>query len=259
MKVLWHWVPCERNSSYNFIPIFLKLCTCFPQGLEMCMWFGYNPWIDFYHFFLFVNFVIFWPQTLWKCRDNGYLVSATPHTILYLSLWNFSRFGHGLEIYMWFGYNPWINFYHFFHFVNFVIFWPQTLWKCRNNGYLVSATPHTILYLSLWNFAHAFAMVSRYAYCIWFGYNPWINFYHFFHFVNFVIFWPQTLWKCRDNGYLVSATPHTILYLSLWNFSRFGHGLEICMWFGYNPWINFCHFFHFVNFVISDLRFYESV
>ena len=59
------------------------------------------------------------------------------------------------------GYNPWINFCNFFHFVNFVIFWPQTLWKSGDSGYLVSATPHTILYQSLWNFAHVFAMVWR--------------------------------------------------------------------------------------------------
>ena len=86
MKVLWQWVPCERNFSYNFIPIFLKLRTCFPHGLEMCMWFGYNPWINFCHFFHFVNFVIFWPQILWKCRDSGYLVSATPNTDFYETL-----------------------------------------------------------------------------------------------------------------------------------------------------------------------------
>ena len=62
---------------------------------------------------------------------------------------------------IWFGYNPWINFCHFFHFVNFVFFWPQILWKSGDSGYLVSATPHTILYRSLWNFVHVFAMVWR--------------------------------------------------------------------------------------------------
>ena len=99
------WVPCECNSSYNFIPIFLKLCTCFCHGLEMCIWFGYNLWINFCQFFHFVNFVIFWPQILWKSRDSGYLVSATPHTILYRSLWNFAhvcamvwRCAYGLDI-----------------------------------------------------------------------------------------------------------------------------------------------------------------
>ena len=30
----------------------------------------------------------------------------------------------------------------------------------------------------------------------------------------------------------------------------YGHGLKICMWFGYNPWIIFCHFFHNLNLVI---------
>ena len=98
-------VPCERNSSYNFIPTFFKLCTCFPHGLEICMWFRYNPWIMFCHFCHFVNFVIFWPQILWMCIDNGYLVSATPNTFLYRSLRNFahvfamvSRCAYGLDI-----------------------------------------------------------------------------------------------------------------------------------------------------------------
>ena len=124
---------------------------------------------------------------------------------------------------MWFWCNPWINFCHFFHFLNFVIFWLQILWKCRDSGYLVSTTPHTILYRSLWNFAHVFAMVWRCACGLdiilkLFGYNPWINFCHFFHFVNFVIFWPQILWKCIDNGYLVSTTLiqfHAYLYATL--------------------------------------------
>ena len=96
LNVYRQWVPCERNSSYNyssynFIPIFLKLCTCFLHGLEMCIWFGYNPWINFCDFFHFVNFVIFWPQIVWKCIDSGYLVNATPYTISYLSLCNFAH------------------------------------------------------------------------------------------------------------------------------------------------------------------------
>ena len=57
------WVSCERNSSYSFLPIFLKLCRCFLHGVRMCMWFGYNCWIIFYHFFHFVNLVIFLPQS----------------------------------------------------------------------------------------------------------------------------------------------------------------------------------------------------
>ena len=41
--------------------------------------------------------------------------------------------------------------------MNLVIFRPQ----CIDSGYLVSATPHTILYQSFWNFAHVFSMVWR--------------------------------------------------------------------------------------------------
>ena len=174
MKMLWQWVPCERNSSYNFIPIFLKHCTCFRHDLEMCIWFGYNPWINFCHFFHFVNFVIFWPQILWKSRDSVYFVSATPHTV-FMKLC--TCFCHGLEMCRWFGYNPWINFCHFFHFVNFVIFWPQILWKCIDSGYLVSATPYTTSCLSLCNFAHLFFHGLKM--CMWFGFNPVVNFCHF--------------------------------------------------------------------------------
>ena len=64
MKVLWQWVPCERNSSYNFIPIFLKLCTCYLHGQKMCIWFGCNPCINFCHFFHFVNFQRVWGQKM---------------------------------------------------------------------------------------------------------------------------------------------------------------------------------------------------
>ena len=114
MKVYRQWVPCERNSSNNFIPIFLKLCTCFRHGLEMWMWYGYNPWTIFCHFFHFVNFVIFWPQILWKCIDSGYLVSATPYTVSCLSLCNFAHLlFHGLKMCMWFGFNPAVDFRHF--------------------------------------------------------------------------------------------------------------------------------------------------
>ena len=105
----------------------------------------------------------------------------------------------------------------------------------------MSATPHTILYRSFWNFAHVFAMVWRCA-C---GLDVILEliFVNFFHFVNFVIFWPQILWKCIDSGYHVSATPYTTSCLSVFNFAHlFVHGLKMCMWFGFNPAVNFCPF-----------------
>ena len=94
-------------------------------------------------------------------------------------------FLHGLKMCMWFGYNLCINFCHFFHFVNFVIFRHQILWKCIDSGYLVSATPYTISYLCLCNFAHLFSMIWRCA-C---GLDLiLLLIFVTFHFVNFVIF-----------------------------------------------------------------------
>ena len=78
--------------------------------------------------------------------------------------------------------------------------------------------------------------------CIWFGYNPCINFCYFWHFASFVIFWPQILWKCIDSGYLVSAT-HTISCLSLCNFAHlFFPWFEDVHVVGFNPAVNFCNF-----------------
>ena len=47
------WVPCDCNYSYNFIPVFLKLCTCFLQGLQMFMWFEF-----FFNLFLSLFFTL---------------------------------------------------------------------------------------------------------------------------------------------------------------------------------------------------------
>ena len=52
-------VGTVRNSSYSFMPIHLKLYMCYGHGLKICMWFGYNPWIIFCHFFHNLNLVIF--------------------------------------------------------------------------------------------------------------------------------------------------------------------------------------------------------
>ena len=96
MKVYRQWVSCEHKSFWNF--------ARFLSGLEMCMWFGYNPWIIFCYFFHFVNFVIFWPQILWKCVDSGYFLITTPYTISYLNLCKFAHFFHGLKMCMWVGF-----------------------------------------------------------------------------------------------------------------------------------------------------------
>ena len=44
----------------------------FPYGMRMCMWFGYNCYNIFCHFFHIVNLVIFHPRYI----DSGYLLWA---------------------------------------------------------------------------------------------------------------------------------------------------------------------------------------
>ena len=36
------WMSCERNSSYSFVPIILKLCMYFLHDMKICMGFWYN-------------------------------------------------------------------------------------------------------------------------------------------------------------------------------------------------------------------------
>ena len=59
MKVNGQWAPCARNSSYSFMPILLKIYMCYGHGLNICMWFGYNPVIIFCLFFHHLKLVIF--------------------------------------------------------------------------------------------------------------------------------------------------------------------------------------------------------
>ena len=50
MKAYRQWLHCKHNSLYNFNPLFMQLCTSFFHGLKICMWFGFNPAINFCHF-----------------------------------------------------------------------------------------------------------------------------------------------------------------------------------------------------------------
>ena len=87
--------------------------------------------------------------------------------------------------------------------------------------------------------------------CMWFGYNPQIIFCHFFlqvelsHFSGIIYnnVNGQGIPYGRNSSY--SFIP--ILLKLHW---CFGHGLKICMWFGYNHQIIFCHFFCKLNLAI---------
>ena len=84
----------------SFIQILLKLHWCFGHGLKICMWFGYNPQIIFCLFFRKLNLAILTGIIDNNVMDREYLVGPTPPTVLYQFFRNF----------MWFGYNPQINF-----------------------------------------------------------------------------------------------------------------------------------------------------
>ena len=109
ISVYRQWVPCERNASYNFIPIFFKLCRCFLHGLKMCMSFGYYPCINLCQFLLLCELCHFLTSDSMKvyrqwvpCVHNSlYNYNFIP---IFLKLCTCSP--NGLEMCMWFGYNP---------------------------------------------------------------------------------------------------------------------------------------------------------
>ena len=130
MKVNRQRVPCVRNSSYSFIPIILKLYRCLHHTLKMCMWFGYNPQIKFWHFFCKLNLVVF------RYFDNesewtvGALCAQLLHQFLIQILLKLYRcLDDTLKICMCFGYNPQVNFWHFFRNLNLVVFQAFIQWK----------------------------------------------------------------------------------------------------------------------------------
>ena len=59
MKVYRQWVPCKRNSLYNFNPFFMQLCISFFHDLKVCMWFGFNFAINLCHFSFTLSFFNF--------------------------------------------------------------------------------------------------------------------------------------------------------------------------------------------------------
>ena len=63
-------------------------------------------------------------------------------------------------MWVWFVYNPFVNFSHFLCFVNLpvVFFWHEMLSKCIDSGYLVGATPLTVFHRLFLTFADVFCM-----------------------------------------------------------------------------------------------------
>ena len=77
-----------RNSSYNFIPILLKLCRHCDHALKICMWLGYTPQINFFFFFFFfffwfslnIFYCLFYVQWGWATSSINIRFSPPPTT-----------------------------------------------------------------------------------------------------------------------------------------------------------------------------------
>ena len=133
LSIYRQWVPREHNSSYNFILIFLELCTCFLHVWRCAYAFHIILAIFFVTFFCtFLNFVLYWLFwnfacvffMVWECACGLDVIVR-----LFLSLFPHCELSH---------FSPFI-------YKQLVPF--------------VSATPLTVLYRLLWNFACIFFMV----------------------------------------------------------------------------------------------------
>ena len=112
----------------------------------------------------------------------------------------------------------------------------------------MGTTRPTVLYRFFLNFTGVLVMVLRYA-C---GLDIFVRLF-------FLLFLQVEL--CHFSGIIYNKVNGQGIPCGR-NFSRsfiqilsklhwcFGHGLKICMWFGYNPQIIFCYFLCKLNFVI---------
>ena len=111
----------------------------------------------------------------------------------------------------------------------------------RNSSY--SFIP--ILLKLHWCFGHGLKI------CMWFGYNPQIIFVTFLQ-VELSRFPGIIFNKVNGQGILCGRNfSYSFIRILLKLYWCFGHGLKICMWFGYNPQIIFfLLLFHKLNLAI---------
>ena len=156
--------------------------------------------------------------------------------------------------------------------------------KCIDSGYLVGATPLTVFLQLFWNFADVFGMEWRYAcrqwvpcgcnstysfpsivlklcrcfwhgmkMCMWFRYNTLVIFSHFFCYVNLVSFLTWNAIKVYRQWVPCGCNSSYSFALIVLKLCRcFLHGMKMCMWFWYNPWIFFSLSFQFL---VTNLSF----
>ena len=175
----------------------------------------------------------------------GTLSAQFSYSLIAILLKLFRCCDHALKICMWLGYNPQNNFCHFFRNLNFAIFGIFTM---KVNGQWVPCVRNSFysfipILLKLYRCCdHAMKI------CMWFGYNLFLSLLskiELSHFSGILTMKVNEQWVPCVRNFSYSFMPiHLKLYMC------YGHGLKICMWFGYNPWIIFCHFFHNLNLVI---------
>ena len=82
--------------------------------------------------------------------------------------------------------------------------------KCIDSGYLVGTTPLTVFHRLFWNLADVFCMESRYMYAL--GLGAMIIVSHFLVCELGLFSSHEMLSKCIHSGYLMGATPLTVLH-----------------------------------------------
>ena len=146
-------------DSFQTLQVFLF------HGLKICMWFGYSPQIIFCHFFLKLNLVIFSAFSLSKWIDSKIsCVHNSSYSFMPSSFGNLTgdcvmvwRYACGL------GYSPQIFcLRHLFLQVKLSHFSAFLLSKWIDSGYLVCATPPTVLCQILFKPTGLLVMVWRY-------------------------------------------------------------------------------------------------
>ena len=127
------------------------------------MWFWYNPQIIFYYFFWKLNLALFPALSLSMWMDRGYLVGATPPTVLYRLFWNFT----GVLVLVWkyaCGFDIILRlFLLLFSQVELSHFLGIIYNKVNGQGIPCGRNSSYILYRLFWNFTGVLVMAWRYA------------------------------------------------------------------------------------------------
>ena len=132
-----------------------------------------------------------------------------------------------------------------FHKLNVNIFRALSITMWMDRGYLVRATPPTFLFRFFWNLTGVGVMVWRYA-C---GLDIILSlFLSLFSQVEHSHFWGNIYNNVNRHGIPCGRnSSYNFILILLKLHWCFGHGLKICMCYGYNPQIIFCTLFHKLN------------